>query len=1318
MARTARLSVEIDGRGARRGASGVSSELNRLKGEARGVSREFEALGRAAQAAFAYFGLRELKRYADEATNVRSRLNALSNSTAELGRHQQEVSRLAQETRSELGATSVLYATMTRTGQDLGLAQSEIARITETVNKSFAITGTDGNTASQAIRQLSQAFQSGVLRGDEFNTMAEAAPVLMDALAQSMGKPRSELRALAEDGKLTVDKLINAFSNPDITAGIDAQFAKTIPTISQRITLLENKAIEAIGRFDELTGTTRVLGAGIEFLANNMDTLIKVGALAATIYGLRFAAGLAIATRNAIGLRVASIGLAASLNGTAAAGSLAGRALLGAFGGPIGAAITGLSIVMGGLALETANTRQRLDEANGSLADSVQSLKQAEERAHAAGVQTEFVGVAASFTQQQFSVLPAILGLVATRFGDVGNNAKYAAEQMLRTKITEASTEIADINKQLNFRNAPKYKASKSSFEYVVGAATRAIMGGIEDFTGQTQDKQDTLKARKSALENFKRELAIIQATPAAAFENAAPGLSNASGGGDRGRKGRTGSTGTNSAAQEARQLAAFAKQAEEQIAQLREQYDGTASDVAQVNQAQRTLNDLIKELEEKKPKNFATMIADAKALGPIIDASLRKPFDEILVDQERQIELGRLSKEGRIAEREELDLQYQIMQRLGVESEDQLATALTKRGVTASEYAQLFENLGVMRKLTEEEARRNAIIDDRLRIVQDVYQNIEDTIAELPTKGLDSIGNFFDELLSQSRRLFAKAITQDLFGDAFKDLQDEITGKKDLTDAQNLATESVTTFAQSILDTIKKMDALGNAAAGSANKLAGVTVANDNEAANADAASTIANELEILVEGRKARLNGDFDTLGRTFSKLFETFLGKDSQLAKDMGAFVGKAMKDAFVGQMASSVFGDVFGVKQSNLGAGIGGAIGGAIGTAVGGPLGQAIGSALGGIIGGTIGGAFKKAKVGTATLSFNSSTGELGNTIGGNNAGARDQASGLGDSVVSGLQRIADQLGATLTGTGSVSIGVRDGSIRVDPTGRGNTKKKKGAIDFGEDEAAAIKFAIQDAIKDGVLAGLRAGTQALIQGGKDIEVQLEKALRFESVFQQLREIDDPVGAAVEKVNKEFQGLIKIFKEAGASAVEYADLERLYQIKRTDAIEQANNQLLGSMRDYLFQLTAGQNSVLSPQLRYLNSRNELNALDAKRAAGQTVDFDQYRTVADAFLAASRDYQGSTTSYFSDLQRITTTVQDWLSSEQSRASQNLATLDFSGLTTAVNNQTTVQTSILNQINVGIAALNLQLTALNDNMPTSGFNANLGADTRYYQNY
>jgi tape measure domain-containing protein len=1426
MARTARLAVEIDGRGARAGASSVNNELDRLKGNARGVSREMDTLGRAMRGVLAYFGGRELIRFADTANQVRSRLAALSATSADLARNQAAVFDISQRTRSELDATSQLYATLTRSAGDLGLKQAEIARITETVNKSFAITGTDSATAAGAIRQLSQALQSGVLRGDEFNTMSEAAPVLLEALAKSMGKPRSELRALAEDGKLTADKLTEAFSDPRITAGIDSQFSKITPTVQQRLTQLSNAAIVAIGKFDEATGTTQGLGAAIGFLTDNMDTLIPIAASLAVLVGTRFVLGAIQARLALVTMSAAAAGAQAPLAALAFTAGAAGRTLLAAFGGPVGIAITAIAADLAYASSRAAQSDQRFTELSTTISDVDSRLDGMKKRAKEAGDSQGVLGQSASDAASPLSAVMQVAFDTGNAYLFMANAATQAAAAISLTNIQNAQSkkdEAIARNSSLSgfldrtggvtglvtgalglgndyVKNAEKQKSEINGYDEVIKKEKEYLellkKIGIErdkkpsfaptaknsnkDRPKKDDKSQSDQRTNAQVFADFRKELAkvgIQQAAGLTGFRTAkdqnslyqrglteldgyrgvsrhqtyeafdptrathndqnarkaaqAVGLKNfevvtESGG----RKhyewkgaGSRGEVDIGASEQKFAELNQLAEQAREKITAIGSEFLQISPNVAQANLKVAELDKLIDDLKNKQPLDFQNLVADAEKLKPLIDQGLRKPFDEIIAQQERQIELSRLTAKGKYEEAVQLEAQNQLMDQMGVKSAEQLAIVLQRARVTSQEYIQMVANLGVQKQLAEQEQLRNAIIQERLSQVDQIRDNITTTIAELPSKGLGAIGNFFESLIDQSRQFFAKSITQSLFGDAFKDIENEINGKNDIIAADKNVADANNILSKSIADTATKIEQLGNAAAGASNGLTGTSAANDNSTATSDAAAALD---EIIVKGIRP-IGGKFDVFAKTFTRLLETFLGSDSPLAERIGGFVSKALKGLFIGQTASGLFGGVTGLNQSKTGAALGGVLGQvagkAIGKAIGGTLGASlgpIGSALGGILGGTIGGLFKKADSGTASITGNLQGGSQVGYTGSNKL--RGQLTGTASNVTSGLSRIASALGAEI-GAFNVSIGKRGDNFRVSGNGATNLGEKKaskisGLLYDGKDEGEAIRIAILNAIQDGAIVGLRQGTQRLLQVGKDIEGQLDKALKFEGVFRELRAIDNPVLAAVESINKEFEGLIKIFKEAGATTAEYSDLERLYQIKRSAAITEANQKLIGSLKDYLFDLTSGTSSVLSPQLRYQNSLTELNKLDADRASGINVDASAYRSVADAFLSASRDYKGSTTGYFDDFRRITSTIENWISSEQARATTSLPSIDFSPMTAAINTQTTVTTALLQQINNNIAAIANGGSGLgaNDNGATSGQEPT--DYTRYYKSY
>lgn len=188
---------------------------------------------------------------ADQAKNLDAQLRLATAQSGTFAQAQEDVRRIAAETRSGLEETAKLYGNFQRNARELGITQIEAARATETVSKTFKISGADAVEASQGTRQLVQALQSGVLRGDEFNSIMENSPRLSRLLADSLGVPVKALREMAEEGELTSDKLVKAFTDKRFTAAIDAEFRELPVTFDQAMTLVHNAAVITFGAFDQ-----------------------------------------------------------------------------------------------------------------------------------------------------------------------------------------------------------------------------------------------------------------------------------------------------------------------------------------------------------------------------------------------------------------------------------------------------------------------------------------------------------------------------------------------------------------------------------------------------------------------------------------------------------------------------------------------------------------------------------------------------------------------------------------------------------------------------------------------------------------------------------------------------------------------------------------------------------------------------------------------------------------------------------------------------------------------------------------------------------
>jgi len=361
-------------------------------------------------------------------------------------------------------------------------------------------------------------------------------------------------------------------------------------------------------------------------------------------------------------------------------------------------------------------------------------------------------------------------------------------------------------------------------------------------------------------------------------------------------------------------------------------------------------------------------------------------------------------------------------------------------------------------------------------------------------------------------------------------------------------------------------------------------------------------------------------------------------------------------------------VGGGQASQLG-GLVGSIGGqALGSSIaalgsfGGPIGAIAGALLGSVL----------PKVLSSPKRASVTVGGLGGTLGitgrQGNSSARDQTATAGaSSLIDAIFQIANQLGGGVDASrGSVSFGMRKDSFRVDPTGRGITKVGNGAVDFGSDQEAAIRFAISDLIKDGVITGISQASQNLLSKGGNIDQQVEKALLIEQIPKLLRQRTDPLGAALDELADKFKRVNDALVEGSASAEQFAQARQLWELEKADAIASVGA-ASQSLKDFLASLQAGSNSPLSlreqreeaerqlqPFLAQISAaeaaRAEVDRLrgsgasaaniaaaeERARTAASSINQDGFTQASQLLLSISRQSNASSGAFFSDFDRI----------------------------------------------------------------------------------
>ena len=223
-----------------------------------------------AYAAFA--SVRSVITLADQYSRFTAQLRIASDSQASFNEAYEDVIQIARNAKSDLDPVATLYARIANTTREAGVSQAEVARITESVTLGLTAAGATAAEASAAMLQLSQAFASGVLRGEEFNAVSEAAFPLMQALADSMGIPIEQLRTLAADGAITRNELVKAFADPELAKSFQSNVDQ-IQTVERAMAGLRRELGIAVGEIDQSTGASDGLTSAIDDLSQAIGDL-------------------------------------------------------------------------------------------------------------------------------------------------------------------------------------------------------------------------------------------------------------------------------------------------------------------------------------------------------------------------------------------------------------------------------------------------------------------------------------------------------------------------------------------------------------------------------------------------------------------------------------------------------------------------------------------------------------------------------------------------------------------------------------------------------------------------------------------------------------------------------------------------------------------------------------------------------------------------------------------------------------------------------------------------------------------------------------
>lgn len=251
------------------------------------------------RSAMAAISVQKVIDLADTMTTTRARIDLMNDGLQTTEELQSMIFDSANRSRAAYQTTADAISKMGIMAADAFSSNAELIQFTELINKQFTIAGTSAAGVDAAMLQLTQAMSSGVLRGEELNSIFEQAPTIIQTIADYLGVPIGQIRAMAAEGQITSTIVKNAMlSSAD---EINAKFESMPMTFAQVWTLAKNIALEAFGP------VIQAIGAGAQWIYENWSTIAPI------FWGL---AGAAIAYAVALGIQTAATWIA---NGAAKA---------------------------------------------------------------------------------------------------------------------------------------------------------------------------------------------------------------------------------------------------------------------------------------------------------------------------------------------------------------------------------------------------------------------------------------------------------------------------------------------------------------------------------------------------------------------------------------------------------------------------------------------------------------------------------------------------------------------------------------------------------------------------------------------------------------------------------------------------------------------------------------------------------------------------------------------------------------------------------------------------------------------------------------
>ncbi|MDN4356982.1 phage tail tape measure protein [Citrobacter portucalensis] len=257
-----------------RALSAVTAQLSETRTAALGMAGAFAGA----------FATANLIRLADSYNSLSARVKLATSDATDFETAQKGLMDISQRTGSAFADNAALFSRASSSLREWGFSTQEILKLTDSLANGLQVSGASAEETSSLIVQLSQALGRGVLRGQDFNSVAQSGQRIMKALADGMGVAQKDLKGMADAGQLTTEKIVPALISQ--LGKLKSEFDAMPNSVSAASTRIQNAFMEWVGGANQASGATATISGVMDSAAKNIDTV-------ATAAGVLVAVGVA-----------------------------------------------------------------------------------------------------------------------------------------------------------------------------------------------------------------------------------------------------------------------------------------------------------------------------------------------------------------------------------------------------------------------------------------------------------------------------------------------------------------------------------------------------------------------------------------------------------------------------------------------------------------------------------------------------------------------------------------------------------------------------------------------------------------------------------------------------------------------------------------------------------------------------------------------------------------------------------------------------------------------------------------------------------------